>query len=249
MEEGLLRRLKPTSDANALVGVLNRLRPDRDTYVCLVDEDEPWTLRWVDRAADALRKAQRGRKLRVVFRADPDHLWRVLAELPDEYLDADNKLFDWVGAQPWNAAFLRRWCSDQGLHDAGAKISDLLELTGGWPLLLKRYAASEGKTWEARAAELERYVGEYRDDLLDAVGLGEPAVRLELAPFRAWETLNANEVDTYADVWAEEGRPSVAADVLRRRLCWATQLGLVQDVDGPTVLNPLIARILPDETP
>ena len=112
MEEGLLRRLKPTSDANGLVGVLNRLRPDRDTYVCLVDDDEPWTLRWLDRAADALRKAQRGRKLRVVFCADPDQLWRFLEELPDEYVDADNDLFDWVAAQPWNAAFLRRWCSD-----------------------------------------------------------------------------------------------------------------------------------------
>ncbi len=249
MEEGLLRRLKPTSDANALVGVLNRLRPDRDTYVCLVDDDEPWTLRWLDRASDALRKAQRGRKLRVVFCADPDQLWRFLKELPDEYLDADNDLFDWVAAQPWNAAFLRRWCSDQGLHDAGAKISDLLELTGGWPLLLEHYATSAGKTWEARAAELERYVGEHRDDLLDAVGLGDPAVRLELAPLRAWETLNASEVDTYADVWAEEGLPSIAADVLRRRLCWATQLGLVQDIDGSTVLNPLIARILPDDIP
>ena len=251
MEEGRLqyRYLKP-SDDNTLARELNRLRPDRDTYVCLVsDEDVAWTLRWLDRAADALRTAQRGRNLRVAFRADPDHLWRFVAELPDEYLAADNGLFDWVAAQPWNAAFLRRWCSDQGLHEASGKTDDLLDLTGGWPLLLERYAASEEKTWQARADEIEDHIAKHRDDLLDAVGLGAPAARLELAPLRAWGTLKADEVDTYADLWVDEGQTPVPADVLRRRLCWATQLGLVQDVDGSTVFNSLIARILPNGTP
>ena len=249
MEEGRLRLLKP-SDDNTLARELNRLRPDRDTYVCLVsDEDVAWTLHWLDRAADALRTAQRGRNLRVAFRADPDHLWRFVAELPDEYLAADNGLFDWVAAQPWNAAFLRRWCSDQGLHEASGKTDDLLDLTGGWPLLLERYADSEEKTWQAKADELEHYIAEHRDDLLAAVGLGAPSTLLELAPLRAWETLNADEVDTYADLWVDEGRSQVPADVLRRRLCWATQLGLVQDVDGSTVFNSLIARILPNGTP
>ena len=92
-----------------------------------------------------------GRKLRVVFRADPEQLWRFVSELSDEYLQAKNDLFDWIAAQPWNGAFLRHWCSDLGLPDVREKSGDLLHLTGGWPMLLERYAASEEKTWEARA--------------------------------------------------------------------------------------------------
>ena len=177
LEQGRLRMLKPWMDANALVSEVNRLRPDRDTYVCLVDQNEPWTLLWLERVADALRTTQRGRKLRVVFRADPEQLWRFVSELSDEYLQAENDLFDWIAAQPWNGAFLRHWCSDLGLPDVREKSGDLLHLTGGWPMLLERYAASEEKTWEARAEELEHYIADHREELIDAVGLGAHAAR------------------------------------------------------------------------
>ena len=254
-EDNRWRPLEHRGDSNAaLVRDVNRLRPERDTYVCLVDEHDVWTKLWIEGVADALRTTQRGRNLRVVFRADPDHLWRFMEDLPDEYLPDryrldGNELFDWMPAQPWNAAFLRRWCSDQGLHEASSKIEDLLELTGGWPLLLERYAESEEKTWRGRASELDRYIKEHVDDLLAAVGLGDLAARRDLAPLRAWgEPLNADDVGTYAAIWEEEGRTPVTADVLRRRLYWATQLGLLQDVDGSTVFNPLVARILPDAT-
>ena len=249
MDEGHLhlRPLKHSNDVNELVGALNRMRPERDTYICLVHESEPWTLNWIQRVVDALRTTQRGERLRVVFPADPEQLWRFLSELPDEHLDANNDLFDWVSAQPWNAAFVRRWCSDLGVHDVGERIPDLLELTGGWPLLLEQYAASEEKTWERRAEELRLHVAEHRDDLLDAVGLGTRPACHELAPLRAWDKLNANDVDAYADLWTDEERdPPVTADLLRRRLWWAIQLGIVHDVDGSTVFNPLIARILPN---
>ena len=250
MDKGLLKPLKLSMDANALVGELNRLRPpERDTYVCLVDKEENWSLRWLERVAVALRKAQRGRNIRVVFQANPSLLWRFLEELSDEHLRAENDLFDWIFAEPWNAAFLRRWCSDQGLHEAGAKVADLLELTGGWPLLLERYATSEEKTWKTRVAELERHIEEHRKDILDAVGLGTTTSRNQLAQLREWGTLTADEIDTYDDLWADEGGAPVEADVLRRRLDWATKLGLLQDVDGSTSLNPLVAKLLHNVTP
>ena len=142
---------------------------------------------WLDRTAAALRTARRGRNLRVVFQADPAHLWRVITELPNEHLAPENGLFDWVPAQPWNAAFLRQWCMDQGLNEATQKIEELLKLTGGWPLLLERYAKSKKRTWQEKADEVEVYIARNGEELLDEVGLGVAEARLQLGPFRAWQ--------------------------------------------------------------
>ena len=52
-------------------------------------------------------------------------------------------------------------------------------------------------------------------------------------------------MSTLAPICGEqEGGHPVDVDVLRRRLCWASQLGIVLDVDGSLEFNPLIARIL-----
>ena len=245
MGKGLVRRLDPCLDDNELARRLNALRPGRDTHVCLVGEHDPWSLRWIERAGDVLHKAQRGAALRVVFPADPDQLWRIVAELPDEFLEHSNGLFDWVTAQPWTAAFLRRWTSDQNLHEASPKIDELLELTGGWPLLLERYAESNEKTWKAKSAALAEYVTANADELLDALGLGNKATCLEVAALRDCGTLTSEEVEVYGSLLAEEGSHAFRPGVLRRRLFWAIQLGLVQDVSGSLSLNPLVARILP----
>ena len=241
------RRLLPVSmDANDLAGAINRLRPERETHICLVDEHAPWTLHWVERANEALRTAARGGALRVVFRAGPDELWsRFVADLPDEYLDTTNSFFDWVPLQPWSASFLKRWCSDLGRHEASAKIDDLFDLTGGWPLLLDQYAASGGTTWQARKAEVEGYIAANRAEILEALGLDTPA-RQQLGPLRGWDTLDPADVETYADLWSDRAHEHVDVGVLRRRLFWATQLGLVQDVGGAISFNPLVARVLDD---
>ena len=245
MGKGLVRRLDPCLDDNELARRLNALRPGRDTHVYLVDEHDPWSLRWIERAGDVLHKAQRGAALRVVFPADPDQLWRIVAELPDEFLEHSNGLFDWVTAQPWTAAFLRRWTSDQNLHEASPKIDELLELTGGWPRLLERYADSNEKTWKAKSAALAEYITARADELLDALGLGNEATRLEVAVLRDCGTLTPEEVEVYGSLLTEEGSHTFRPGVLRRRLFWASQLGLVQDVSGSVSLNPLVARILP----
>ena len=113
IEENRLRHLKENTDANGLARAINRLRPERETYICLADENDPWTLHWIERTAQALRTAERGGGLRVVFRAGPTELWNCfVSDLPVEYLVATNSLFDWVPLQPWSAPFLQRWCSD-----------------------------------------------------------------------------------------------------------------------------------------
>ena len=240
------RPFPPCIDANALVAAINLLRPERETHIRLVDDDDPWTFHWVERANQALRTAARGGAVRVIYRAGPNELWsRLVADLPDEYLDTTNSFFDWVPLQPWTASFLKRWCSDLGRHEASAKIDDLFDLTGGWPLLLDQYAASGGTTWQARKAEVEDYIGANRADILEALGLDTRA-RQQLGPLRGWDTLDPADVETYADLWSDRTHEHVDVGVLRRRLFWATQLGLVQDFGGAVSFNPLVARVLDD---
>ena len=246
-EKGCLRRLPICNDAMELVRALNRLRPDNDTYVCLVDESQPWALDWLSKAADALKAAQRGSKLRVVFRADPDQLWRFVADLPSEYLTTYNDLFDWISVKPWNEPFLRRWCSDISLPGAAGRIDELLDLTGGWPLLLDQFADSKATSWEEKSTELDYYIAEHSEDLLAKIGLGDAAPRSEFAPLRTMGTLDVGDVGACAELWVEQGKPRIDAEVLRRRLFWAAQLGIVDDDKDKTVLNPLVARILPDD--
>ena len=78
----------------------------------------------------------------------------------------------------------------------------MLDLTGGWPLLLERYAQSDETTWEKKASELEDYVVVHHDDLLKAVGLGAPDAQQELQPLLfPNQPLRLEDVDTCADLW------------------------------------------------
>ena len=143
--------------------------------------------------------------------------------------------------------FVRQWCSEHELYEANSKIRELFNLTGGWPSLLERYASTPETTWRARADALHAHIERDRANLLALFGLGAPDVRRELAPLLAWnQSLRADDVDTYAELWAEE-HPPIEAGVLRRRLFWATQLGLIDNDVGAGAFNPLVARLLSDD--
>lgn len=250
MEERHLRTLDAAVNDKAFRKKLTVLRPGRGAvYLSLVHDEDPWTMRWIEEASHALKKIKRGKALRVVFLADPGQLWNFVSCLPDEYLCEPNGLFDWVPVQPWTAAFLRRWCSDQNLHEATGKIDELLNATGGWPLLLERYAESDSKNWNGKIRELQDYIAETRDDVLDALGLGSTMVRSLLAPMGDHPKLTPDDYEAYVDLLVDQGLHTFTLDDLRRRFWWAKQLGLVQEDHGSVSLNPLVARILTDDTP
>ena len=250
MDERHLRQLDAAVTDKAFRKKLTGLRhPDRGTItIALVHDEDQWNMRWIEEASNALKKIQRGKALRVVFFADPDQLWNFVSYLPDEYLCEANGLFDWVAVQPWTTPFLRQWCSDQNLHEATTKIDELLNTTGGWPLLLERYAESDKKNWNAKASELEDYVAKHREDLLDALGLGSTMVRSQLAPMGEMGPLTQGDFEAYVEL-VDQNLQAFTLDDLRRRIWWATQLGLVQEDHGSVSLNPLVARILADDTP
>lgn len=245
LDAGLLRQLEPCLDAEGLRRKLNGFRPGRSAYVCMVDDSDPWAMRWIETTADMLTEGKVGAALRVVFCADAHRLWDLVSELPDESLgEQSNSRFDWVGLQPWNRAFLHRWCVDQNLHEAAMHLDELLELTGGWPQLVEHYARSGQKSWKARHDELQDHIVANRDKLIEALGLGPEEARQQMAALREIGELTLDDVDEYATLLAEEGNPAFASGALRRRLFWAIQLGLAQDVGGSWRLNPLVDRLL-----
>ena len=247
LQDGRVRRLDPCVEDTRLRNELTARRPSQDTYnIFLVHEQDQWTMRWLERASSALRSIRRGAVLRVAFVANPELLWQFVEELPDEYLGESNGLFDWIGIHPWSEAFLRRWCSDQNLHEASGKTPELFQLTGGWPALLERYADSKERTWRDKSRALEEYIDENTEELLDSLGLGSSTARSEVGALRDYGILTPRAVQEYAELVSDEADSAVAPYILRRRLCWATQLGLVQDIGGETALNPLVSRILPD---
>ena len=250
MDERHLRELEAAVNDKAFRKKLTGLRhPDRGTItISLVHDEDQWNMRWIEEASSALKKIKRGKALRVVFLADPDQLWNFVSYLPEEYLCYANGLFDWVAVQPWTSPFLRQWCSDQNLHEATTKIGELLNTTGGWPLLLGRYAESGEKNWNAKASELEDYVAKHREDVLDALGLGSTMVRSQLAPMAEMGPLTQDDFEAYVEL-VDQDLQAFTVDDLRRRIWWATQLGLVQENHGSVSLNPLVARILTDDTP
>jgi len=245
MDHRLVRQLDPYTEVNALANRLNQLRPERDTYICLVHEESPWSLHWVRRADQVVRIAKRGDRLRVGFLANQDTLWQFVVDLFDEGLDDGAPLFDWFAVQPWDCAFLRKWCSDLGRYEASAKIEELFALTGGWPLLLGRYAISEGTTWQRRSDDVEQYITTHRSDLLKALGLGASAARRQLAVFRELGfPTEKGGFEEHSEVWEDLEHTPIEPDLLRKRLFWATRLGLVHDADGTPEFNPLVARLL-----
>ena len=151
------------------------------------------------------------------FVRDADRLWDLVSELPDESLsEQSNGRFDWVGLQPWNRAFLHRWCVDQNLHEAVMHLDELLEVTGGWPQLIEHYARSGQKSWKARSDELQNHIVANRGKLIEALGLGPDEARQQMVALRDVGELTLEDVEEYATLVAEEHNTAFASGALRR---------------------------------
>ena len=250
MDGGTCRNLKLCTDDSGLASQLTGLRPGaRGVHVYLVPGETLWTLRWIEKAASVLKRIKRGHRIRVVFSASPQQLWRFVVDLPEQYLDESNGLFEWFGIQPWNHAFLHRWCSDHNLHVGTPQVSELLGVSGGWPQILEHYAGSREKNWQATMQELRDYVTEHEKDLLDMLGLGMTEVQKDIFALQDWEAFTPEEAREAGRMMAEEEGAGAVGDALARRLWWAKQLGLFQDSQGTWRLNSLVKELLPTIDP
>ena len=250
MDRGTFRNLKLCPDEAGLERQLTPLRPgEGGVHVYLVPYEAAWNVRWIERAAATLKRLKRGQHMRVVFLAEPQQLWAFVSKLPAEHLEDENGLFDWFGIQPWNHAFLHRWCSDQNLQVGTSQVSELLKVSGGWPCVLERYAESTEKSWQAKKTGIREYVAETQNKILDLLGVGSAQTQNDIFALHDYTAFTADDARETAHMMAEDQGHSADRIALVRRLWWAKQLGLVQDIQGTWALNSLLKKILPKTSP
>ena len=250
MNRGTFRNLKLCTDEAGLESQLTPLRPgDGGVHVYLVPIEAAWNVRWIERVAATLKRVKRGQHMRVVFLAEPQQLWGFVSELPDEYLEDANGLFEWFGIQPWNHAFLHRWCSDHNLQVGTSQVSELLDISGGWPCVLERYAESPEKSRQAKKRGIRKFIEENQKELFELLGLGLTQSQDEIYALHDYNAFTSDDALETARMMAEDEGSSASGDALARRLWWAKQLGLIQDTQGIWGLNSLLKNILPKTSP
>ena len=250
MDKETCRNLKLCTDDAGLVSQLTELRPGtRGVHVYLVPREAPWTLRWIEKSASAIKRLRRGDRIRLVFSAGPQQLWRFISDLPELYFEESNGLFEWFGIQPWNHAFLRRWCSDHNLQVGTPKVGELLEISGGWPSVLEHYAESRERNWTAKTNEIRDYIASQQNELLDLLGLGSTQAQKEIFALHDYDAFTPEEAREAAGLLEEVQETGANGEALAQRLWWAKQLGLFQDAQGTWGLNSLLKEILPNTGP
>ena len=232
LHDGKLVRIATTDRAD-FVRQLTSKRPSaagaRDIYV--VSAESPWGIPWLEGAVDVRRRVKRGERLRVVFVADPTTLWRTMGE-------ADKlERVDWLEAGPWDISFLRRWCDDLNLMADSSKVKELMELSGGWPVVLETLDRSPEKPWKKKIQELEGRISTERASLAKMLGIDGVEVEQQIRQLLDYEGLKEADISVLESDNTEKG------ETLHRRLLWASRLRLVA-IDPEIRFNSLVKRVL-----
>ena len=229
------RLLPPAADLDAFRKQLQSLAPDPKTVsVNLLPLETRWDAAWLDEARRFCARRKTGR-LRIAFQADPERLWLLAGELAG----GDRDGLDHIEIKPCDATFLRSWLDDVNLQHDEDKISELLEVSGGWPVCLFELNTGSTKDWKSRMEELRRKAA--RTPSREQLGLAsDPSVSAALQRLTEIEEPFSEEtMELLAEETAEDGA------LLRRRVEWCERLGLVERAgEGAFALNPLLRRRL-----
>ena len=211
------------------------------TNVVLVPPDTPWTAEWLKAAKGVLKRKKRGRWIRLVLLADPETLWRVMGE-PDPLKQID--IEGCVIIRPYDA-FLGRWLDDNQLPSDPGHRQELLEVTGGWPVVLEEFIRRRrNNEWKKRIEGMENDLrkSSKRDMLLRDFGITSSDVERGMRTLCKYASEYGEE--TVADI-ADEAQMDASA--VRCRMKWSELLGLVTRASDGWTFNPLVTRLLADE--
>lgn len=245
MDTQQLNELEPCQSAEELAQTFTKLRQDRITTVCLVNENDPYNVRWIEHAIARIRDIKVGHRLRIVFVAGTEQLWNLIEDLHIAKLPEPlNSRLDWICVSSWNKSFLLQWCRDQNLHEAVDHIDELFEITGGWPTLLEDYAKLSSLGWQEKSQQMKDYIEKNTDELVIRLGLDSPQCIIQMKALSGLSNLVFEEISAYEELLIEEGEIAIQPGSLHQRLQWAIRLGLIEDQEGEIQLNPLVRQVV-----
>ena len=218
--DGRVKRIE-AADRVGFVRQLTQARPSgqaRDLYV--VPADIPWGTPWVNEAVDVLGRVKRAKRMSVVFVADPTALWRVIC-------DADELDVDWFEVGPWDLSFLQRWCADLNLTADAAKVRALMDVSGGWPIVLQEFDRSPAKPWERRIEDLRTLIAEEGERFASALGIGSADVKQQVSLLIDYEGFKEEEVADLVEGDGGEGTGGLPLETVMHRLQWASRLRMI----------------------
>ena len=234
--DGRVKRIEAT-DRMGFVRQLTLARPSvqaRDLYV--VPAEIPWGTPWVKEAVDVLGRVKRAERMVVVFVADPSTLWRTIC-------DADEPDVNWFEAGPWHLSFLQRWCADLNLTADAARVRALMDVSGGWPIVLQEFDQSPAKPWERRVEDLRTLIAKEGERFASALGIDSVDIRQQLDLLIDYEGLTEKDIADLVEGDGGEAAGDFPLETIIHRLQWASRLRMV--TLAPEIrFNSFVKRVL-----
>lgn len=220
---------------------LERRQADATTIV-LVDHTVPWNKIWVEAAISRISRLRSSRNIvHVLFVATPQTLLTTLIDEIDSFRSMDI-LF--LQLHRWHDSALRHWLEANNLPNDSDTLESIRMLTGARSLLLHRFI-DETKNytdWNQgyRAIESTLKQPEYRQEILEALGLGRDAEiqRRILQKMAEWN--GQIVIDDLTDLMEPEISTHIA-----KTLRWAERLELVTKA-GQDIweLDPFVSSLM-----
>ncbi len=201
----------------------------------------PWHVDAV-RAAEKMISQKSSSKrsfLRIVFPADPSHLWRWMAAPR-----APTKVVE-IQLRPWQKVTLKRWLTDQGYGDRAINDDGLAEImaqTGGWPLAIEQlhhHCKKRPHEWK----NVLRQIPECFD-------INPSAVKQE-TPREAFAALQSIAIDWGLEPFEQDALPEILEEQVEELniavfVEWTERLGWVRwsSLDDLSQIDGLLGQLI-----
>ena len=203
--------------------------------IVLIPFDSDWSSSDVVTASKLLSRKQAATKnfMRVIFLADPPHLWNA-----DLELNSSDRI-ELFQLQPWKNTMLDRWLDDNNFNRDKSSVDSLMESTGGWGYLIQdlvRRCSDRKHAWHVELANLE---DRWRKETIEHDILQMPA---EAEHFlRTWAQFGNEESGVDHELLSE----IAPADKLSKLVSWAEQLSYVEPTEeGHWRINKFVYKVL-----
>jgi len=237
--------LDNVADEASLSRRLDNLRNREKDGVTLVvvASHHPWTPHWVEKARQRVSRLKSpGAFVRVVFVADPSQAWAMAGEWSSDVQNLLELGVRRIGLTPWHEPAIRQWLDDCSFgNEAQEHWGQILDVTGGWPVLLDDFLNNTGPDrdrWrEALEATGKALVAPDRvGDWSGCFGI-DASKRPDI--LREWASLGPGTIQDLAELLET---PHAEVQTVVR---WAELLSLAAPAgNGTWRLDPVVAKVV-----